>query len=48
MSGPMVELKVLLPKKLHDKLEELEKKLGITKEDIVARAIVKVIEEFGG
>jgi len=42
-----MELKIVLPTKLYKKLEELEKKLGVTKEDIVARAIVRVIEEFG-
>jgi len=37
----------LVPKKIYDKLEELEKRLGVSKEDIVLRAIMKVIEEMG-
>ena len=47
MSGPVVELKIIVPKKLYDKLEELEKKYSISKEDIVLRALVKVLEEMG-
>jgi len=44
---PMVEIRILVPRKLYDKLEEIEKRLGVTKEDIVLRAIMKVIEEMG-
>ncbi|RLC76723.1 MAG: hypothetical protein DRJ03_28085 [Chloroflexi bacterium] len=44
---PVKEIKLLVPKKIYDKLEELEKRLGVSKEDIVLRAIMKVIEEMG-
>lgn len=45
--APVKEIKLLVPKKIYDKLEELEKRLGVSKEDIVLRAIMKVIEEMG-
>lgn len=46
MSQTVVELRIMVPKKIHDLLEELSKKYGISKEDIVMRALVKVIEEM--
>ena len=45
---PIVEICIQLPRVLYEKMEKLERELGVTKEDIIARAIVKVLEEFGG
>ena len=45
---PMVEIKILVPKKIYDKLEELEKRKGVSKEDIILRALERIIEEAGG
>ena len=39
-------IQIIVPVTIWDKLEEIEKKQGIRKEDIVMRAVVKVIEEF--
>ncbi len=47
MSSPLVEIRIVVPARLYDKLEEIEKKLGVTKEDIILRAITKIIEELG-
>ena len=46
MSSPIVELKIVVPRKIYERLEEIERKAGVKKEDIVVRAIVKVLEEF--
>ena len=37
----------MVPSKLWEKLEVIEQKQGIKKEDILMRALVKVLEEFG-
>jgi len=39
-------LEILIPAKLYEELEVIEKKSGIRKEDILMRALIKVIEEF--
>ncbi|MEM2446216.1 MAG: hypothetical protein QW734_06125 [Candidatus Bathyarchaeia archaeon] len=39
-------LEVVVPARVWERLEELEKRKGIRKEDILMRAVVKVLEEF--
>ena len=41
-------LEIVIPSQIWDKLEKVERKTGITKEDLLMRALVKVIEEFEG
>jgi len=38
------ELKLIIPARLWDKLNELEERAGIRKEDIVARALINIVE----
>lgn len=45
MTTPIKELRLMVPKRVYDKLEDLEKRLNVRKEDIILRALVKVIEE---
>ncbi|MEM2566922.1 MAG: hypothetical protein QXH20_00400 [Candidatus Bathyarchaeia archaeon] len=42
------ELRVLVPVSVFEKLVAIEQKVGVRKEDLILRAIVKVIDEFGG
>jgi len=42
----MKKITIEIPEPLYERLENIEKKLGLTKEDIVARALLKAIEEF--
>jgi hypothetical protein len=42
------KLEIIIPPKIWEQLENIERKKGIRKEDILMRAVVKVIEEFGG
>jgi len=42
------KLEIIVPSRIWEKLDEIEKKKGIAKEDILMRAVVKVIEEFEG
>ena len=39
-------IQIIIPVTIWDKFQEIEKKKGIRKEDIIMRAVVKVIEEF--
>jgi len=48
MATPVVEMRVLIPKKVADKLEKIEQKLNIRKEDLILRALLEVIERYGG
>jgi len=41
------EIRILIPATVWDKLEMIERKIGMTKEDLIMRAIVKIIEEIG-
>jgi len=41
------KLEIFIPKKLYDELEAVERKTGVRKEDILMRALIKVIEELG-
>jgi hypothetical protein len=41
------KLEIVVPAKIWEMLEKVEQKAGVTKEDILMRAVVKVIEEFG-
>lgn len=41
-------LEIIIPARIWEKLEKIEKIRGIRKEDIIMRAVVKVIEEFLG
>ena len=40
------ELVILVPKPIMEKLRKIEQELGVPINDIVLRAIVKVLEEF--
>jgi len=46
MTYPTTKIEVVVPKKIADKLEEVAKKNNVTKEDLIIRALVKVLEEF--
>jgi len=39
-------LEVIIPVTIWDRLDKIEKVKGIRKEDILMRALIKVIEEF--
>ncbi|MEM2259995.1 MAG: hypothetical protein QXP52_00130 [Candidatus Aenigmatarchaeota archaeon] len=41
------ELRIIVPSTIFQKLEKIEKEQGIRKEDLIMRALVKVLEEFG-
>jgi hypothetical protein len=38
------ELRLIIPSRLWDKLNDLELRTGVRKEDIVARALVNIVE----
>jgi len=40
------KLEIVVPSRIWERLERVEAKTGIKKEDILMRAVVKVIEEF--
>jgi len=40
------KLEIVVPSRIWDRLTRVEEKTGITKEDLLMRALVKVIEEF--
>jgi len=42
------KLEIVVPIRVWEKLEKIEKKQGLRKEDLLMRAIIKVIEEFEG
>jgi len=42
------KLELVIPARVWDKLSEVESKTGISKEGLLMRALVKVIEEFEG
>lgn len=44
---PYKVIEIRLPIKVYRALEEAENKLGIRKEDLISRAILKVLEELG-
>jgi len=48
MATPVVELRILVPKKIVEKLDKIEKKLNIRKEDLILRALVELVERYGG
>jgi len=39
---------MVLPDRVFEALDKIEKKSGYRKEDLILRAIVKVIDEYGG
>lgn len=41
------KLEIVVPSRLWDMLEKCEQKSGVRKEDLLMRALIKVIEEFG-
>lgn len=45
--APYVVLEIRVPRRIYELLEEAEAKLGVRKEDLVARGILKVLEEAG-
>jgi len=42
------ELKILIPERLYNMLERIEKEQKIRKEDIVLRTLIKVVETYLG
>jgi len=42
------KLEIVVPARIWDRLVKVEEKTGISKEDLLMRALVKVIEEFEG
>jgi len=42
------KLEIVVPSRIWDRLSRVEAKTGIKKEDILMRAVVKVLEEFEG
>jgi hypothetical protein len=40
-----VEVRILLPDKVEQKLKELEQKYGMKREDLILRAVVKLVLE---
>ena len=42
---PYYKITLNVPQRLLQKLEEIERKYGVKKEDIVLRAVVKLIEQ---
>ena len=43
----MKQVVIVVPDKVYDALERMEKELNVRKEDVLTRAIVKVLEEAG-
>lgn len=41
------KLEIIVPARIVELLEKAEQKSGVRKEDLVMRALLKVIEEFG-
>jgi hypothetical protein len=41
------KLEVVVPSRVYELLEKCEQKSGVKKEDLLMRAVVKVLEEFG-
>lgn len=41
-------IRIIIPVTIWEKLSKIERKAGLTKEDLIMRAIVKIIEEFEG
>ena len=48
MSSPFEEIRIVVPRKVADRLREVESKLNVKREDLIVRALMKVIEEMGG
>lgn len=44
----MKELRILIPEKLYEKLDKIEKEIGIRKEDIFLRTLIKIVETYLG
>jgi len=40
------KLEIIVPARIWDRLNKCEKRAGIKKEDLLMRAVIKVIEEF--
>jgi len=40
------KLEIVVPSRIWERLEKAERKTGVKKEDILMRAVIKVIEEF--
>jgi len=41
------KIEIIVPSRLFELLEQCERKSGVRKEDLLMRALIKVIEEFG-
>jgi len=44
--SPIVEVRIRMPRLIFEKLERIAKEQSTTVEDLLSRAIVKVLEEF--
>jgi len=42
------DIRIIIPVTVWEKLDKIERKTGVTKEDLIMRAIVRIIEEFEG
>jgi len=42
------EIRIVLPDKIYEKIEKICEEYGVSMYDLIARAIVKVVEEYGG
>ena len=47
MTEPVKEIRIIVPKKIYDKIVKVAELNGITVNDIVLQAIVKVLDELG-
>jgi hypothetical protein len=41
------KLEIVVPSRLWERLERCEQRAGVRKEDLLMRALIKVLEEFG-
>ena len=48
MAEEVVELRIIVPKRIADKIERAAARVGLTVNDIILQAIVKVVEEVEG
>ena len=44
--SPYVEIRIEVPRKIYELLEKIEKEEGVPKEDIISRALVRIIDEY--
>lgn len=47
MSSPVVEIRIVVPRRLYERLAEIAARYGLSMEDLIMRALVRVLEEAG-